>query len=104
MEILGKIQMWIYPVMSLFIFVFSAVKFRNNGSVFFIFAFGLNFLSALLWRALPLTLDFFMIPSVEVYKYYGIISFVLYLFSSVFFIVGIALLGNTKQEKRFGKL
>jgi hypothetical protein len=101
MEILNSIQQWIYPIMSLILFILSAVSLRYNGSLFFIAAFGLNFLNSIFWKLLPFVIDHFKLSTVEAYKYSGFLSFAIYLLSSLFFIIGIVLLGKIKPEKHF---
>jgi hypothetical protein len=100
MEILGNIQMWIHPVVALFLFIFSAAMLRVNGSVFFIVAFGINFLNSLLWSILPILISSLNRTSIEFYKYYGIIALILYMLSSIFFIIGIAFLAKIRSEKK----
>jgi hypothetical protein len=101
MEILNTIQQWVYPVMSLVIFIVSLVSLRYNGSVFFIVAFGLNFINSFFWKILPYLINHFGFSMEEVYKYYGFISFAIFILSSMFLIIGIVLLGKIKPDKHF---
>ena len=99
MESFEEAQAWLYPLVSFFVFIFSIVKLRYNGSIFFIIAFGLIFLNSILWRILPSAAGIFKINNSEIYNYFRFISSVVYICTSVFFVAGIAMLSEIKSEK-----
>jgi hypothetical protein len=102
MEFISSIQMLVYPAAALFIFILSAVMLRTKGAIFFIAAFGINFINSALWRILPLLQNSLHYTNLTTYSIIGTVGFILYIISSVLFIVGIIFLSKNQPANITG--
>ncbi len=100
MEIISTIGMWSYAAVSLFLLVYSIVRFRNSGGLFISLAFGVELLTSLTWRILDLlyrSRDFNRDFS-KYFEIFGVCSVFLNIISAVLLITGITILYNSKEK------
>jgi hypothetical protein len=98
MEIIKTIESLIYPFLAFFIFVFCAVRLRINGSAYLIVAFGINFLSTVLWRIVPFITKILNIQLSDGYEYYNHFALLLFIVSALFFVLGIEFMARSKTS------
>jgi len=96
MEIINFIQSLLNPALYLFLAIFSAIMLRrSSGGIFLAIGFGISCISSVIWRIVPLCIEYYKIPVNEFYKIFGFVEFGLFVVIVVFWTLGIIFLAKS---------